>query len=122
MPFLAPDLGAYRTGPSGPSANRLLSHVNADMLLLADRGLQRRITHWRAASATGAQLFMALRRQPAVLPVVRLLPDGYLSVRPFTQTRSRAALARATLALRGDRIQSGRTEYRDGASAVPTRD
>jgi hypothetical protein len=71
------NLGAYRTA-EWAICEPLLSHVNADMLLLADRGFNG-YHHWRAASATGAQLLWrcAANRQ---LPVVRLLPDGsYLS-------------------------------------------
>jgi hypothetical protein len=75
--ILGANLGAYRTA-EWAICEPLLSHVNADMLLLADRGFNG-YHHWRAASATGAQLLWrcAANRQ---LPVVRLLPDGsYLS-------------------------------------------
>ena len=71
--ILGANLGAYRTA-EWAICEPLLSHVNADMLLLADRGFNG-YHHWRAASATGAQLLWrcAANRQ---LPVVRLLPDG----------------------------------------------
>ena len=71
--ILGANLGAYRTA-EWAICEPLLSQVNADMLLLADRGFTGD-HHWRAASATGAQLLWrcAAHRQ---LPVVRLLPDG----------------------------------------------
>ena len=71
--ILGANLGAYRTA-EWAICEPVLSQVNADMLLLADRGFNG-YHHWRAASATGAQLLWrcAVNRQ---LPVVRLLPDG----------------------------------------------
>lgn len=71
--ILGANLGAYRTA-EWAICEPLLSHLNADMLLLADRGFNG-YHHWRAARATGAQLLWrcTANRQ---LPVVRLLPDG----------------------------------------------
>jgi len=79
-------LGAYRSA-EWAICEPLLSHLNATMLCLADRGFNG-YRYWQAASATGAQLLWrcASNRQ---LPVVTPLPDGsYLSV-VYPDVRSR---------------------------------
>jgi hypothetical protein len=59
-------------------ARRLLTHLHAGMLLIADRGFTG-FDLWRAAAATGADLLWRVRNS-AVLPVVQQLADGsYLS-------------------------------------------
>ena len=76
--ILGANLGAYRAA-EWTICQPLLAHLDASMLLLADRGFNG-YSHWEAARATGAQLLWrcAANRQ---LPVVKALPDGsYLSV------------------------------------------
>ena len=59
-------------------ARRLLGHLRAGMLLIADRGFAG-FDLWRAAASTGADLLWRVRNS-AVLPVVEQLADGsYLS-------------------------------------------
>ena len=59
-------------------ARRLLAHLHAGMLLIADRGFSG-FGLWRAAAATGADLLWRVKNS-AVLPVVEQLADGsYLS-------------------------------------------
>jgi hypothetical protein len=59
-------------------ARRLLTHLHAGMLLIADRGFTS-FDLWRAAAASGADLLWRARNS-AVLPVVEQLADGsYLS-------------------------------------------
>jgi hypothetical protein len=59
-------------------ARRLLAHLQAGMLLIADRGFYG-FGLWRAAAATGADLLWRVKNS-AVLPVVEQLDDGsYLS-------------------------------------------
>ena len=59
-------------------ARRLLGHLRAGMLLIADRGFTG-FDLWRAAAATGADLLWRVKNA-AVLPVVEQLADGsYLS-------------------------------------------
>ena len=84
--ILGANLGAYRAA-EWTICQPLLAHLNASMLLLADRGFNG-YSHWQAARATGAQLLWrcATNRQ---LPVVKALPDGsYLSV-IYPDTKSR---------------------------------
>jgi hypothetical protein len=59
-------------------ARRLLGHLRAGMLLIADRGFSG-FDLWRAAASTGADLLWRVKNA-AVLPVVEQLADGsYLS-------------------------------------------
>jgi hypothetical protein len=59
-------------------ARRLLGHLRAGMLLIADRGFTG-FDLWRAAASTGADLLWRVKNA-AVLPVVEQLADGsYLS-------------------------------------------
>jgi hypothetical protein len=59
-------------------ARRLLGHLQAGMLLIADRGFYG-FGLWQAAAATGADLLWRVKNS-AVLPVVEQLADGsYLS-------------------------------------------
>ena len=59
-------------------ARRLLGHLRAGMLLIADRGFAG-FDLWRAAAATGADLLWRVKNS-AVLPVAEQLADGsYLS-------------------------------------------
>jgi hypothetical protein len=59
-------------------ARRLLGHLGAGMLLIADRGFAG-FDLWRAAATTGADLLWRVKNS-AVLPVVEQLADGsYLS-------------------------------------------
>jgi hypothetical protein len=59
-------------------ARRLLGHLRAGMLLIADRGFAG-FDLWRAAASTGADLLWRVKNS-AVLPVVEQLADGsYLS-------------------------------------------
>lgn len=84
--ILGASLGAYRRA-EWALCEPLLAHLDATMLLLADRGFNG-YAHWKAASDTGAQLLWrcANNRQ---LPVVKALPDGsYLSV-IYPDTKSR---------------------------------
>ena len=84
---LGANLGAYRVG-EWDICQPLLSRLDKGMLCLADRGFNG-YQHWKAASATGAQLLWrcAVSRQ---LPVVEPLADGsYLSV-IYPDMKSRA--------------------------------
>jgi hypothetical protein len=64
--------------PETELARRLLAHLQAGMLLIADRGFYG-FDLWRAAAAAGADLLWRARSS-AVLPVVAQLADGsYLS-------------------------------------------
>jgi hypothetical protein len=86
--ILGANLGAYRAA-EWTICQPLLAHLDASMLLLADRGFNG-YSHWEAARATGAQLLWrcAANRQ---LPVVKALPDGsYLSV-IYPDTKSRCS-------------------------------
>ena len=84
------NLGPYRAA-EWDVCKPLLAHLGADMLCLADRGFSG-YAHWKAASATGAQLLWrcVANRQ---LPVVEALADGsYLSViYPDAQSRRHRA-------------------------------
>ena len=105
--ILGANLGAYRKA-EWAICEPLLSHLNADMLLLADRGFNG-YHHWRAASATGAQLLWrcAANRQ---LPVVRLLPDGSYVSAIYPDPKSRRS-REGELALRViDYSLPGKTE------------
>jgi len=76
--IIGANLGAYRTA-EWEVCEPLLSRLGPDMLCLADRGFSG-YAHWKAATATGAQLLWrcAVNRQ---LPLAQELPDGsYLSV------------------------------------------
>ncbi|MDP2112070.1 MAG: IS4 family transposase [Thiobacillus sp.] len=76
--ILGANLGAYRSA-EWTICKPLLSHLDATMLCMADRGFNG-YRYWQAARNTGAQLLWrcASNRQ---LPVVTPLPDGsYLSV------------------------------------------
>ncbi len=84
--ILGASLGAYRKA-EWALCEPLLTHLDATMLLLADRGFNG-YAHWKAARDTGAQLLWrcANNRQ---LPVDEALPDGsYLSV-IYPDTKSR---------------------------------
>lgn len=75
--ILGANLGSYRTA-EWTICESLIAQMNNTMLCLADRGFSG-YTHWKTATATGAQLLWrgVANRQ---LPVVRALPDGsYLS-------------------------------------------
>jgi hypothetical protein len=77
------NIGAYRDA-EWSICQPLLSHLDASMLCMADRGFNG-YEYWRSAKATGAQLLWrcASNRQ---LPVIKLLADGsFLSeIRPTT--------------------------------------
>ncbi len=75
--IFAAALGALAVHETG-LARRLLAHLRAGMLLIADRGFYG-FGLWRAAAATGADLLWRVKNS-AVLPVVEQLADGsYLS-------------------------------------------
>jgi hypothetical protein len=83
-------------------AARLLGHLHAGMLLLADRGFYS-WTLWQAAAGTGADLLWRVSGS-LHLPVVRELPDGsYLSV------LADPAAARRRTARNGHRRRRGST-------------
>jgi transposase IS4-like protein/DDE family transposase len=70
-------IGAYTTGEIS-LAPELFGSLSPQMLLLADRGFVG-FDLWRTAQATGAALLWRTRTN-AVLPVLKVLPDGsYLS-------------------------------------------
>ena len=75
--IFAAELGALAVHET-ELARRLLAHLRAGMLLIADRGFYG-FDLWRAAAATGADLLWRVRSS-AVLPVAEQLADGsYLS-------------------------------------------
>ena len=75
-------------------ARRLLSRLEEDWLLIADRGFYN-WPDWQAAAATGAALLWRVKADLR-LPVLELLPDGsYLSVlaRPALHDKARGKLS-----------------------------
>ncbi|MFN0164199.1 MAG: IS4 family transposase [Burkholderiales bacterium] len=84
--IIGANLGPYRSS-EWAICEPLLGRLGPDMLCLADRGF-RGYEHWKAASATGAQLLWrcVANRQ---LPIVKALEDGtYLSaIYPDTKSR-----------------------------------
>ena len=76
--ILGAEIGAYRDS-EWSLCEPLLTHMNASMLCLADRGFSG-VAQWRQARATGAHLLWRAKGN-RILPVVERLPDGsYLSV------------------------------------------
>jgi hypothetical protein len=80
-------------------ARRMFGRLEADWLLIADRGFYN-WPDWQAAAATGAALLWRVKAGLR-LPVLELLPDGsYLSVvaRPTLHDKARAKLIAAARA------------------------
>ena len=105
-------------------ARRLLGHLRAGMLLIADRGFTG-FDLWRAAAATGADLLWRVKNA-AVLPVVEQLADGsYLSHIYAARDKHRHAdpatvrVIEYTLAGSGHRLPADHHDHRPGAGARP---